>query len=87
MAERLPPTLVRRGFEQEVENERRNCLRAVRDVVRLTAAVDAALAEGRIPVADLRQLTVHATEAYQRAAAWAALDRVKFMLPGDETKG
>jgi len=81
MAEQLPPELIRRGFASEVESERRNCLRAAREAARLVAAVDATLAQGRMPVAELRALVTEAAEAYQRAAAWAALNRVEFMLP------
>jgi hypothetical protein len=84
VAERLPPTLVRRGFEQEVRDERNNYVRAIQEVSDQLAQVQTRLANGGLPMlSDLRQLTVHATEAYQRAAAWAALDRVAFMLPGD----
>jgi hypothetical protein len=87
MAERWPPEVIRHGFEQEVRNERDNCLRAVAEVEDELSRVRERLEAGRVPVAELRQLVTAAAEAYQRAAAWAALDRVRFMLPGDsETK-
>jgi hypothetical protein len=79
-----PPTLVRRGFEQEVRNERDHYVRAIQEVADQLARVQTRLANGGLPIlSDLRRLVTAAAEAHQRAAAWAALDRVAFMLPGD----
>jgi hypothetical protein len=84
MTRQLPPTLVRRGFEQEIRDERNNYARAIQEVADRLAQAQTRLANGGLPMlSDLRRLVTVAAEAYQRAAAWAALDRVAFMLPGD----
>jgi hypothetical protein len=79
-----PPELIRRGFEQEVRSERDNCIRAVKEAGHQLAQAQLALADGKVPLRHLRQLVTEAAEAYQRAAAWAALNRVEFMLPDVE---
>jgi hypothetical protein len=81
-----PPEIIRRGFASEVRGERDNCLRAVKEAGHQLAQAQLELDDGRVPVARLRQLATEAAEAYQRAAAWAALNRVEFMLPEDETQ-
>jgi hypothetical protein len=88
MAGQLPPTLVRRGFEQEVRGERDNYVRAIQEIADQLAQAQTRLANGDLPMlSDLRRLMAAAAEARQRAAVWVALDRVRFMLPGDTQEG
>ncbi|HEV2928296.1 MAG TPA: hypothetical protein VGW74_06360 [Propionibacteriaceae bacterium] len=77
-----PPEVIRRAYEQEVRSERDNYVRAIEEVADQLAKVQTALANGGPPsTSDLRYLVAQAAEAYQRGAAWRALQRVEPMLP------
>lgn len=83
MVDNLPPDLIRHGWNAEVEGHRANLARALDFAEQHLASARRALVAGRVDTHALRQLTVEATDAYQRGAALAAIERVRFALPDD----
>lgn len=78
--------LARRMFGLEVDGERANLDRALRSVAGLLSEVQNSAASGRPPTAELDRLIHQANQALRHAAAWGAMDRVGFMLPGEDGK-
>lgn len=78
--------LARRMFGLEVASERRNLDRALAEVEVLAAQVRKSTTAGSPTVTDLHRLAQVAGEALRHAAAWQALGRVEFMLPGEDGK-
>lgn len=83
MADNLPPHLIQHGWQAEVTNHRDNLARALDAVERYAAQAKRALDAGTVDTHSLRQIVSDGAEAYQRGAALAAIDRLRFALPDD----
>lgn len=82
MAENLPPDLVRRGWDSEVAEHRKNLRHALSAVSRSLATLQTDLdGDGGVNTHAARQMVIDASEAAQLVYALSALNRVRFVLP------
>lgn len=86
MTNNLPADLIRHGWNGEIDNHTRELVRALELAEQHITDARRSLANGTVNTHALRQLTVDAVDAFQRGAALAALDRVKFAVPADDSK-